>query len=72
VSISELAGLISSIAGFSGQIIFDSGMPDGTPRKLLDISRLKALGWQPETSLEAGIGQTYTWMVEHWSQVDDE
>jgi GDP-L-fucose synthase len=71
VSISELAGLISDIAGFNGQIIFDSSMPDGTPRKLLDISRLKALGWQPETSLEEGIAQTYAWMVEHWNQVDN-
>ena len=70
VSISELAGLISDTAGFNGQITFDSSMPDGTPRKLLDISRLKALGWQPETSLEEGIAQTYAWMVEHWDQVD--
>jgi GDP-L-fucose synthase len=69
VSISELAGLISDIAGFRGQITFDSSMPDGTPRKLLDISRLKALGWRPKTSLEEGIRQTYAWMVEHWSQV---
>ena len=72
VSIAELAGLISGIAGLRGQIIFDSAMPDGTPRKLLDISRLKTLGWQPETKLEEGIAQTYTWMVEHWSQVDSE
>ena len=71
VSISELAGLISGVAGFSGQITFDSSMPDGTPRKLLDVSRLKALGWQPETSLEEGIARTYAWMVEHWSQVDN-
>ncbi len=71
VSIAELAGLISGIAGFSGQITFDSGMPDGTPRKLLDISCLETLGWQPQTSLEEGIAQTYAWMVEHWSQVDN-
>jgi nucleoside-diphosphate-sugar epimerase len=71
VSISELAGLISGIAGFSGQIIFDASLPDGTPQKLLDISRLKALGWQPDTNLEEGIAQTYAWMVEHWDQVDE-
>jgi GDP-L-fucose synthase len=71
VSISELAGLISGITGFSGQIIFDAGMPDGAPRKLLDVSRLKALGWQAETSLEEGIAQTYAWMVEHWDRVDE-
>jgi len=71
VSIAELAGLISGITGFSGQIEFDSSMPDGTPRKLLDISRLKALGWQPDTNLEEGIAQTYAWMVEHWNQVNE-
>jgi GDP-L-fucose synthase len=71
MSILELAGLISDIAGFSGQITFDSSMPDGTPRKLLDISRLRALGWQPETNLEEGIRQTYAWMVEHWSRVGE-
>jgi GDP-L-fucose synthase len=38
---------------------------------LLDVNRLKALGWQPETSLEEGIAQTYAWMVEHWDQVDE-
>ena len=71
VSVAELAGLISAITGFSGQITFDSSMPDGTARKLLDISRLKSLGWQPETSLEEGIAQTYVWMVEHWNQVGE-
>jgi len=70
VSISELADLIAGIVGFTGQITFDSSMPDGTPRKLLDSGRLKALGWQAETSLEEGIRQTYAWMVEHWNQVD--
>ncbi len=71
VSIAELARLISAITGFKGQITFDSSMPDGTARKLLDISRLKALGWQPDTSLEEGIAQTYAWMVEHWNQIGD-
>ena len=71
LSIAELAELISAITGFKGQITFDSSMPDGTARKLLDISRLKALGWQPETSLEGGIAQTYSWMVEHWNQVGE-
>ncbi len=69
VSISELVALIAGVTGFDGEIKFDSSMPDGTPRKLLDISRLKALGWQPETRLEEGIAQTYAWMVEHWDQV---
>ncbi len=65
VSIAQLAGLISGISGFSGQIQFDPDMPDGTPRKLLDISRLRALGWEAELSLEEGLAQTYAWMVQH-------
>jgi GDP-L-fucose synthase len=72
VSISELVALIAGVTGFDGGIKFDSSMPDGTPRKLLDIGRLRALGWQPETRLEEGIAQTYAWMVEHWDQVDNE
>ena len=71
VSVAELAGLISAITGFSGQITFDCSMPDGTARKLLDISRLKSLGWHSETSLEEGIARTYAWMVEHWNQVGE-
>jgi len=71
VSISELVALIAGVTGFDGEIKFDSSMPDGTPRKLLDIGRLKALGWQPETRLEEGIAQTYAWMVEHWDQVSN-
>jgi GDP-L-fucose synthase len=70
LTIQELAALIAGIAGFQGQINFDTSMPDGTPRKLLDISRLKALGWQPEISLEEGVATTYAWMVEHWNQID--
>ncbi len=69
VSIAELAGLISDITGFRGQIKFDCSMPDGTARKLLDISRLRALGWMRETSREEGIEQTYAWFVKHWNQV---
>ena len=71
VSILELTALIAGVTGFDGGIKFDSSMPDGTPRKWLDTSRLKALGWQPETGLEEGIAQTYAWMLEHWSQVDN-
>jgi GDP-L-fucose synthase len=71
VSIAELCELIAGIVGFSGRVEFDASMPDGTPRKLLDISRLKELGWQAETGLEEGVRQTYAWMVENWSQVVD-
>ena len=61
ISIAELAGLISEVVGFQGRIEFDPGKPDGTPRKLLDTSRLTALGWQPSIGLEAGIASTYDW-----------
>jgi GDP-L-fucose synthase len=61
VTISELARLIAEIVGFTGRFVFDASKPDGTPRKLLDVSRLTALGWHPRIDLEAGIRQTYDW-----------
>jgi len=65
ISIAELAGLIAAICGFEGNIVFDSAMPDGTPRKLLDVSRIEALGWKARISLEQGIRATRDWMIEH-------
>lgn len=61
VSIRELAELIRQVVGFSGEIRWDTSKPDGTPRKLLDVSRLKQLGWQAQTPLQAGITATYRW-----------
>ena len=61
VTIAELAQLIADILGFTGRFLFDPSKPDGTPRKLLDVSKLTALGWQPRISLEAGIRQTHDW-----------
>jgi GDP-L-fucose synthase len=61
VTIAELARLIANIVGFSGRFVFDPSKPDGTPRKLLDTSKLTALGWRPRITLEAGIRQTYDW-----------
>jgi len=69
VSIAELAKMIASITGYTGEIRFDARMPDGTPRKLLDVSRLESLGWQYEIRLEAGLRQTYDWMVSHWESI---
>ena len=69
VSIRELAALIAKIAGFTGDIVFDENMPDGTPRKLLDVSRLSGMGWSHEVRLEAGIRQAYQWMVCHWQEI---
>jgi GDP-L-fucose synthase len=69
LSIAELAELIGRVAGFQGAIEFDATMPDGTPRKLLDVSRLRALGWQARIGLEDGIRHTYDWMTAHWDEV---
>jgi GDP-L-fucose synthase len=64
ISISELADLISEIVNFRGAIRYDRTKPDGTPRKLLDVSRLEAIGWRSKTSLRKGIEKTYRWYVE--------
>jgi GDP-L-fucose synthase len=65
VTIRELAELVLSAIGYSGRLIFDSTKPDGTPRKLLDVSRLTDLGWQPRIALNSGIERTYAWFKEH-------
>jgi GDP-L-fucose synthase len=65
ISIRELAELIAEIVGFNGRLVFDTTKPDGTPRKLLDVSRLAALGWHPRVPLREGIARTYEWFVEH-------
>jgi len=61
ISIAELAETVRDIVGFEGKIVYDTGKPDGTPRKLLDTTRLTALGWTPSISLEDGIRGTYEW-----------
>ncbi len=61
ISIMELAEKIKDIIGFEGKIVFDETKPDGTPRKLLDVSKLHSLGWKHRTSLEKGIEQTFEW-----------
>ena len=63
ISIIELAELIKSIIGFEGAIEWDSSKPDGTPRKLLDVSRMKNLGWSPTITLEDGVASTYKWYL---------
>lgn len=65
ISIRELAELVRDVVGFSGGIEFDSSKPDGTPRKLLDVGRLNALGWQPRITLSEGLAQTYRWYIDH-------
>ncbi|TDB39822.1 MAG: GDP-L-fucose synthase [Actinobacteria bacterium] len=63
VSIGELAALVAQIVGYEGEIVFDTSKPDGTPRKLLDNSRLLSLGWRPKIGLKDGIVSTYKWYV---------
>lgn len=65
VTIAELATTIRDIVGFGGEIVFDRDKPDGTPRKLLDVSRAAALGWKAQTPLADGIRRTYDWYLEH-------
>jgi GDP-L-fucose synthase len=68
-TIRELAETIARVTGFIGQLIFDTSMPDGAPRKLLDISKLAALGWQASITLEAGLRHTYAWFLAHKEQI---
>jgi len=63
ISIRDLAQLISNVVGFEGDITFNSSMPNGTPRKFLDSTRMKKLGWKPQHSLTTGIATTYDWFV---------
>jgi GDP-L-fucose synthase len=65
VTIRELAELVVSVVDYKGQLVFDSSKPDGTPRKLLDTTRLEGLGWRPKISLEQGVRSTYAWFKEH-------
>ena len=65
LSISELAVMIARLAGFNGKIDWDSSKPDGTPRKLLDVTKMKNLGWVPAISLEAGISSTIEWFKDN-------
>jgi GDP-L-fucose synthase len=65
LTIGELAVLVARVVGYSGHIAFDSSRPDGAPRKLLDISRLSALGWRARVPLEQGIASTYEWYLAH-------
>ena len=65
VTIAELASLIGRVVGYQGRLVFDTSKPDGTPRKLMDISRLKGLGWAPKTALEDGLRHAYADFLDH-------
>ena len=63
LSITELAELVSDITAYKGKIVYDNSKPDGTPRKLMDVSRINKLGWKYKTPLKEGIENTYRWYL---------
>lgn len=69
ISIKELALTMKAVVGYEGELVFDTSKPDGTPRKLLDITKLKSIGWQPKTSLKEGIETTYKWFVDNYDSL---
>ncbi len=69
LAIAELAELVARTVRYSGGLRFNRAMPDGTPRKLLDTTKLSKLGWTPRISLEVGIEETYRWFTEHWQHI---
>ncbi|WP_422461130.1 MULTISPECIES: GDP-L-fucose synthase [unclassified Endozoicomonas] len=68
-TIRELAETMKQVVGFEGDIVFDTSKPDGTPRKLMDVSRLHRMGWKSSVSLQDGLGMTYRWFLEHAAQL---
>jgi GDP-L-fucose synthase len=68
VKISELVRIIAEVVDYHGKIIFDASRPDGTPKKLLDVSKITNLGWKPRVDLRTGIQKTYDWFLEHEAQ----
>jgi GDP-L-fucose synthase len=71
ISIRDVAGLIKETVGFEGELVFDSTKPDGTPRKLLDTTRINGLGWRPQISLREGLRGYYAWFLEHQDDFRD-
>jgi GDP-L-fucose synthase len=69
ITIKELAGVVATTVGYHGEIAWDADKPDGTPRKLLDVSRIERLGWKPQISLKDGIRATYDWYVTHQAEI---
>jgi GDP-L-fucose synthase len=67
ISICELAELVCDIVGFDGELVWDETKPDGTPRKLLDVTKLRDLGWEPSIPLADGIARTYEWFLANYA-----
>jgi GDP-L-fucose synthase len=70
-TIRELAEIMRRVVGFDGNLVFDASKPDGAPRKLMDVSRLRALGWEAGITLEEGLEQTYRWFIKHKEKLRD-
>jgi GDP-L-fucose synthase len=68
-TIAELAHTLAKVVGFKGKVVFDTTKPDGAPRKLMDVSRLRDMGWHAQTSLEDGLHSTYAWFLAHQSDI---
>ncbi len=69
-SIAALAGLVAEVVGFDGELRFDPTRSDGAPRKLLDVTRINALGWEARTPLRTGVARTYEWFLDHYKPGD--
>lgn len=65
ITIADVAGLVGQVVGYTGRIVYDTSKPDGTPRKLLDVTRLASTGWRARTGLAEGLAATYAWFLEH-------
>jgi len=71
ITIKELAETIQSVTGHQGNILWDTSKPDGTPRKLMDVSKMKDIGWEYKTELEDGIQKTYQWFLENIDSIKE-
>jgi len=69
LTIRELAEIVADVVGYDGELVQDFSKPDGSPRKLLDVSRINDLGWKATVPLREGIASTYTWFLEHWVEI---
>ena len=70
ITIKDLAHLLKDVVDFEGELVFDSSRPDGTPRKLMDSGRLRAIGWEPSIDLRKGLEMTYAWYLENRSVIN--
>ncbi|MFQ5644636.1 MAG: GDP-L-fucose synthase family protein [Thiogranum sp.] len=69
MSIADLADIVRDVVGFDGEIVYDASKPDGTPRKLVDVGRIRRLGWQAKINLREGVAQTYQWFLDNQSEL---